>query len=48
MFYGIIVYMYCERNAQHKKPHLDAGYQGEEIVVALNGEVLSGEIPSKQ
>lgn len=48
MFYGIIVYMFCERNAQHKKAHIHAEYQGQEIVLALDGEVLAGEIPSKQ
>ncbi|OFW32538.1 MAG: hypothetical protein A2074_00180 [Candidatus Aquicultor primus] len=48
MFYGIIVYMYCERNAQHMKSHLHAEYQGEEVVVALDGEVINGEIPNKQ
>ena len=48
MFYGIIVYMFCERNAQHKKPHIHAEYQGQEIVITLDGEVVAGEIPSKQ
>lgn len=48
MFYGIIIYMFHERNAKHKEAHIHAEYQGEEIVVALNGTVLAGEIPSKQ
>lgn len=48
MFYGIIVYMFCERNAQHKKPHLHAEYQGQEIVIAVDGEVLAGDMPNKQ
>lgn len=48
MFYGIIVYMFCERNAQHKKPHLHAEYQGQEIVVALDGEIIAGSMPPKQ
>ena len=43
MFYGIIIYMFCERNAQHKKPHLHAEYQDYEIVITLDGEVLAEE-----
>jgi len=48
MFYGIIVYMFCERSTKHKKPHIHADYQGKRVVISLDGVVLSGKIPGKQ
>jgi hypothetical protein len=49
MFYGIIVYMYFLDNKQHKKPHIHAKYQDQEIVVAIpEGEILEGTIPSSK
>jgi hypothetical protein len=48
MFYGIIVYMFSEKNKQHNKPHIHVEYQGKEAVIAIDGEVLRGEIPVKQ
>lgn len=48
MFYGIIVYMFSEKNKQHNKPHIHAEYQGNEVVITLDGEVLAGEMPTKQ
>jgi hypothetical protein len=32
--------IFCERNVQHKKPHLHAEYQDKEIVVAFEGGIL--------
>jgi hypothetical protein len=32
-------------SGQHNKPHVHAEYSGEEVVVALDGEVLDGSIP---
>ena len=46
LFYGIIVRMYMEGSSRHKKPHIHAEYSGEEIVVALDGEILEGTIPA--
>jgi hypothetical protein len=40
--------MFCERNEQHKKPYLHTEYQGQEIVITLEGEVLVGDMPNKQ
>ena len=45
VFYGIIVRMYKELGAKHNKPHIHAEYSGEEIVIALDGEVLEGSFP---
>jgi len=45
IFYGIIVKMYNEKSSQHNKPHIHVEYSGEEVAVALDGEVLEGAIP---
>jgi hypothetical protein len=45
LFYGIIVRMYRENSAKHKKPHLHAEYSGAEVVVGLDGKTLEGKIP---
>ena len=44
-FYGIIVRMYREIGGRHNLPHIHAEYAGDEIVIALDGTVLEGEIP---
>ena len=48
MFYGIIVRMQSEKGARHHKPHIHAIYGDDEIVIALDGEVLEGSIPIRQ
>lgn len=48
MFYGIIIRMYNEKGGKHSKPHLHAEYQDNEVVVALDGEVLEGAIPKNK
>lgn len=48
MFYGIIIYMYWEINGKHKMPHIHATYQGQKIVISLDGTVLEGELPTKK
>lgn len=40
--------MYREINGKHNLPHLHAEYQGEQIVVSLDGDVLEGSIPPKK
>ena len=42
MFYGIIVRMQSEKGGRHHKPHIHAIYGDDEIVIALDGEVLEG------
>ena len=44
LFFGIVIRMYSEHGGQHHKPHIHAEYQGEEVVIGLDGEVLSGQI----
>lgn len=48
MFYGIIIRMYNEKGGKHNKPHIHAEYQGEELVIALDGEILEGKMPSNK
>lgn len=48
MFYGIIIRMYKELGGRHNLPHIHAEYQGEEIVISLDGDVLEGSIPNKK
>ena len=48
MFYGIIVRMHGEKGGKHHKPHIHAIYGEEEIVIALDGEILEGSFPTKQ
>ncbi|MGL4484597.1 MAG: DUF4160 domain-containing protein [Anaerovoracaceae bacterium] len=47
-FYGIIIYIYRERNSQHSKPHFHAVYAEYEAVYALDGSLLDGELPKKK
>ena len=48
MFYGIIVRMQSEKGGKHNSPHIHAIYGDEEIVIALDGEILEGSFPKKQ
>lgn len=49
MFYGIIVSMYFFDNRRHKRPHIHAKYQDEEVVISIpDGEVLEGELRSNK
>ena len=41
MFYGIIIRMYSEPDS----PHIHVEYAGQRAVVALDGTLISGEIP---
>ena len=48
VFFGIIVRMYREVGGKHKVPHVHAEYSGNEVVVALDGTVIEGEIPKNK
>ena len=48
LFFGIIVRMYMESSGRHKKPHIHAEYSGEEVAIALDGEILEGAIPTNK
>lgn len=36
--------MYNEQGGQHNVPHIHAEYQGNEVVIDLDGNVLAGSI----
>ena len=48
VFYGIIVTMYREIGGRHHVPHFHAEYQGQEVAINFEGEVLEGSIPLKK
>lgn len=48
MFFGIIVRMQSEPNGKHHKAHIHALYGDDEIVIALDGDILEGQFPKKQ
>lgn len=48
MFYGIIVRMQSEKGGKHHKPHIHAIYGDYELVIAIDGEILDGDFPTKQ
>lgn len=46
MFYGIIVSLYFMDKRRHKKPHVHARFQGDEVVVEIPaGKVIEGSLP---
>lgn len=47
MFFGIIITMYREVGGKHNIPHFSAEYQGEVVVINIEGQILEGRIPSK-
>lgn len=48
MFHGIIIRMQSEKGEKHHKPHLHATYNGEEVVMGVDGEIIEGNLPRKQ
>ena len=40
--------MYREVGGRHKLPHFHAEYQGDEIVISLDGDVIEGSIPKSK
>lgn len=45
MFFGIIIYMYWN---DHNPPHFHAVYQGDDATFDFNGNLLEGDLPSRQ
>ena len=50
LFYGIVIRMFTEEGAKHKKPHIHATYQGQEASFDIeSGEILDGsDFPPKK
>lgn len=47
-FFNIIISMFFNDKDQHHKPHFHASYAGYEASVGIDGELLAGNLPSKQ
>ena len=45
---GIIISMMFYDTGKHNKPHVHARYGEYEAVIAIDGELLSGDLPIKQ
>lgn len=48
MFYGILIKMNWKDIGQHNLPHFHAYYAEYEAVFNLQGDIISGSVPSKQ
>ena len=48
MFYGIIIRMQSERGGKHHKPHIHCLYGTDEIIIALDGEIIEGNFPKNK
>lgn len=44
-FYGMIIRMYCEKGEKHNTPHIHVVYGDYEAQIALNGEIMNGDLP---
>ena len=47
-FFGIVVRMYNEKGSKRNVPHIHVEYSGDELVIALDGTILEGEIPKSK
>ena len=47
-FFGILIYMYKEKNSPHNKPHVHAVFGDSNLSIGSDGEVLAGRLPRKQ
>ena len=47
-FYGVLIYMFKEKNSPHNKPHVHAVFNGEKMSIAADGEILAGKLSRKQ
>ena len=45
---ALIIYLRFYDTQQHHKPHVHVKYNEDVAVIALDGEMLSGELPVKQ
>ena len=40
--------MYREKGGRHNMPHFHAEYQGNEVAISFDGDVIEGSIPNKK
>ena len=48
MFYGIIIRMQSEKGGKHHVPHIHCIYGDQEAVLALDGTLIEGNLPSNK
>ena len=48
MFYGIIIRMQSEKGGKHHVPHIHCIYGDQEAVLALDGSIIEGSLPSNK
>ena len=48
MFYGIIIRMQSEKGGKHHVPHIHCVYGDQEAVLALDGTLIEGNLPSNK
>lgn len=47
-FFNIIIRMFFSDDVQHNKPHVHVSYNEFEASVGIDGELLSGNLPTRQ
>ncbi|MCL2108055.1 MAG: DUF4160 domain-containing protein [Oscillospiraceae bacterium] len=47
-FYGVLIYIYNEKNSKHHKPHFHAKYAEFKAVYDFEGNCIQGSLPNKQ
>jgi len=47
-FFGILIYMFKEKNSPHTMPHVHAVFSGDRMSISADGEILAGKLPRKQ
>ena len=47
-FAGIVIYLMFFDTGKHNKPHVHVSYGEYEAVIAIDGELLAGSLPSRQ
>lgn len=45
---GMQFYMHSKEKGKHNIPHMHVKYQGEEVVISLDGKILAGKIKDKK
>ena len=47
-FFGVLIYIYAEIDGKHNVPHFHARYAEFEGVYDFEGNLIAGELPSRQ
>lgn len=47
-FFGILIYMFKEKNSPHNLPHIHAVFGSDKMSISAEGIILAGKLPRKQ